>query len=53
MGSHFARELRTQRDLTVQRMDAAAVEGDDALLDALTERLADLHDIAVRHGLPA
>jgi len=51
--SEFANELLAQRELTVQLIRAAARTGDDMLLEALTGRLEDLGDIAVRHGLPA
>lgn len=51
MGNQFASELRAQCARTVQQISAAAAEGDDLLVHALTERLADLGRIAARHGL--
>ena len=53
MGSHFARELCAQRELAVQQIVGAAADGDDMLVLALRERLAQLDDLAERHGLPA
>lgn len=53
MGNGLLHELCKQRDLAIAQIRAAASNGDDELVDALTERLADLRDIATRHGLPA